>query len=113
MRMRFEGSEFKGYYAAKAKALELGMLYGSMQRDDPIAVVKNEPGVEHPPKWVHMGTPSKKTMAGMIVGRKRDGPVTLIIFDGFDKNPFCKTSAPAIQGEIKGTNLNYEGIGLN
>jgi len=90
MKMKFEGSEFQGYYAAKEKALELGMLYGSMQRDDPIAVVRDGPGVEHPPKWRYVDAAQKKNMAGMITGPKRDGPVILIIFDDLDKNPFCK-----------------------
>jgi len=87
MKTIYQGSEFKAYYAAEKAARDMGYTTGSMERDMPIAVFNAD--IEHcAPKWRHLDDSDKKILSGVIEGEKRDGPVTLTIFDDADKNPF-------------------------
>jgi hypothetical protein len=88
MKIVFNGDDFEGFLAAEKKAGEMGYITGTMQRDDPVAVIKNGPNVEHPGKWGYLDDRFKRKMAGVIIGPIRNGPVALIIFDSSDKNPY-------------------------
>lgn len=87
MKAIYQGEEFKGFYAAEKAARCAGFTTGSMERDRPIAVFGAD--IEHyTPKWRHLTQEDKKLLSGIIEGDKRNGPVTLTIFDEIDGNPF-------------------------
>ena len=73
--------DFKSFYAAEAWLRENGYSTGSMQRDSPIGVAKGECCIS---KWRNLGD-DMKLLDGIIAeGDKRNGEVTVIIFDSVD-----------------------------
>ena len=89
MKITFHSEKaFEACRAAENKARKLGMLVGIMQRDEPIALVKNKRGAENPGKWKYLANAFLENIAGTITGSKHTGPVTLTIFDDNDKNPY-------------------------
>jgi hypothetical protein len=87
MKIVFEKNEeaFETIGKARSAATEYGCSYGSMCMDDPIALYKGDCDVS---KWRHLSQQDKNEMDGVILGEKRNGPVTLIIFDNDDPNPY-------------------------
>ena len=86
MRYTYTGGEFEGFYRAERKAKELGFAVASMQRDYPIAVAT--PDMEIYGKWTNLCKEELQSMSGVIVGDKRNSPVTLIVFDDADINTY-------------------------
>ena len=84
MKKEFAGSkDFEAYYAAEKWIRESGLHDGSMQRDAPIAITKDDwcAGM----KWRDIYREGKLTLDGIIcAGDKRNGMVTIVMFDEDD-----------------------------
>lgn len=72
---RFDGVDFAAIFAAEKRVKDLGMTYGSMQRDDPIACYS---GAEYVSKWRGLSLAERLQMDAAIVGDKRNGPVWVL-----------------------------------
>ena len=82
MRKTFKAhGNFEAFYAAEKWLRENGYSVGSMERDAPIGIAKGDCYIS---KWRNLGN-DKTLLDGVIVeGDKRDGDVTIIIFDEAD-----------------------------
>jgi len=85
MKKEFTGSkDFEAYYAAEKWIRESGLYDGSMERDAPIAISKNDwcAGM----KWRNLYLEDKLALDGVICsGDKRNGTITVVIFDEVDQ----------------------------
>lgn len=72
---RFDGGNFGAVFAVEKRVKDLGMTYGSMQRDDPIACYS---GAEYVSKWRGLSLTERLQMDAAIVGDKRNGPVWVL-----------------------------------
>lgn len=73
-----ESGDFAAYYAAEKWLLENGYSSGSMQRDDPIGIMKGAYSIS---KWRNLSTADKKALHGIMTGDKRNGPVMVEIYE--------------------------------
>lgn len=82
MRKTFKADgDFKAFYAAENWLRENGYSTGSMERDEPIGIAKGDCYIS---KWRNLGE-DKDLLDGVIArGDKRNGDVTVIIFDNTD-----------------------------
>ena len=53
-----------------------GYSYGSMQRDEPIGIMKGDYDIS---KWRNMTATEHEALDGKLTGDKRNGPVTITI----------------------------------
>lgn len=73
---QYDGDDFRAVYAAEARLTALGMSYGSMQSDAPIAAYK---GVgAYVSKWRGLSNRERSKMDAAIIGDKRNGPVWIL-----------------------------------
>lgn len=73
-----ESGDFEAYYAASKWLDENGFSLGSMQRDDPIGIMKGDYCIA---KWRNLSAADKRGLHGVLTGDKRNGPVTIEIFE--------------------------------
>jgi hypothetical protein len=71
-----EVGDFKAYYAACDWCKKNGVSYGSMQRDDPIGLMRGDYDIS---KWRNMTKKEQESLDGQMNGDKRNGPVTITI----------------------------------
>lgn len=69
---QFSGGDFQGFYAAEKWCRENGYSVGSMQRDDPIGILRGDVCIA---KWRHLTKAERDALDGTIEGDKRNGPV--------------------------------------
>jgi len=86
---RFEhtGEDWSGLHAAESWLRSNGYSVGSMQRSDPIGVVKGDVLIA---KWRNLSAKDKRELDGCIVpdgGRFRDGAA---IVDLYEESEVCK-----------------------
>jgi len=71
-----------GDFAAMRKAEDWlkanGYSWGSMQRDDPIGVMKGDYDIS---KWRNLSQKERVALDGLIEGDKRNGPVIVTVKD--------------------------------
>lgn len=75
------GSDFEAFYAAEKWLHERGYSAGSMERDSPIGIVHGDCYIS---KWRNLGTDKERIDGVIAEGDKRNGDVTIIIFDDTD-----------------------------
>lgn len=73
-----EKGTFAAYEAAEEFLRKSGFSIGSMQRDSPIGIMY---GVYDIAKWGNIGLRDRKKLHGQINGDKRNGPITVSIFN--------------------------------
>jgi len=83
-----EEGNFSAYNSAESAAEELGLLVGGMQRNCPIALLKESNWYTPAPKWEHLKEEDMAEIDGTITGDMRFGPCTLTVFDDDDPNPY-------------------------
>jgi hypothetical protein len=69
--------DFAAYYAACHWCKESGISYGSMQRDDPIGLMRGDWDIS---KWRNMTKKEQSALDGIMTGDKRNGPVTIEMY---------------------------------
>ena len=75
---------FEAIGEAKKYLTDNGYSYGSMQGSDPVSILKGDYYIE---KWRNLSPGEKRGLDGTITGTdKRNGPVTVEIFEGDDNN---------------------------
>lgn len=74
----FSGSDFDGLHDAEAFAAEVGFSIGSMQRDQPMGLLFGDFKIA---KWSNLSATERQALHGKITGDKREGPVSVTIFD--------------------------------
>ena len=70
--------EFIAYQEAEKVAKACGFSVGRMQRDEPIGLMFGDYDIQ---KWRNLRTAERAALHGTIRGDKRNGPVTLDIYD--------------------------------
>ena len=70
--------DFAAYYAACDWCKKNGVSYGSMQRDDPIGLMRGDCDIS---KWRNMTKKEQDSLDGQMTGDKRNGPVIIEIKD--------------------------------
>jgi len=84
MRVVYDDTEdFKAFRKAEQFAKANGMIVGSMARGMPIGLA-DENVYGYVAKWYNMTSEERKDLLGVIMGDKRNGPVTVILFDDED-----------------------------
>ena len=82
MRKVFKAADdFEAFYAAQKWLREEGYAVGSMERDCPIGIAKGDCYIS---KWRNLGSDRERLDGVMAEGDKRNGDVTVIIFDDAD-----------------------------
>ena len=71
-----KGSDFEAFNDACAWLKENGYSYGSMQRDEPIGIMKGDYDIS---KWRNMTSTEHESLDGRLTGDKRNGPITVTI----------------------------------
>jgi hypothetical protein len=74
---------FKALSKAKKFAIESGFSVGEICRDAPIGLTKRLE--EYISKWNSLSDEERLALDGVIVGDKRNGPVTVFIYEPGDK----------------------------
>ena len=75
----FEGKEdFEAFGKAEDWCKENKISMGSMQRSDPIALMRGEWNIS---KWRNISATERKSLDGTLTGEKRSGPVTIQMFN--------------------------------
>lgn len=75
---------FRGFYNAESWIKEQGLYVGSMERDRPIGISKEDWVCTY--KWRHLTKEDKNELDGIICsGDKRNSDVAIIMFDDVDK----------------------------
>jgi hypothetical protein len=69
-----EKGDFQAYYAACDWCKKNGISYGSMQRDEPIGLMRGDWDIS---KWRNMTKKEQAALDGIMTGDKRNGPVTI------------------------------------
>lgn len=76
--VRFEQvGDFAAYHAACKWLDDNGYSHGSMQRDDPIGIMRGDYSIA---KWRNLSPKEVSALHGRITGDKRNGPVTVTIY---------------------------------
>lgn len=70
--------DFAAYYAACDWCKKNGVSYGSMQRDDPIGLMRGDYDIA---KWRNLSAKDKAELDGVMTGDKRNGPVVIDMKD--------------------------------
>lgn len=71
---------FESLYAAQRWCTENGYSYGSLSRDQPVAIQKGD--YDLPQKWPNMSAEGRKHADGVMVSTDfREGPVTIYVFN--------------------------------
>ncbi len=70
--------DFVAIRAAEQWCRDNGYSYGSMQRDDPIGLMKGDYSIA---KWRNLSANEIKQLDGTITGDKRNGAVKITIFN--------------------------------
>ena len=84
MKVTFEGTEsFEAMRKAERYAKGSGLVVGSMERDSPIGLADAN-RFRYVAKWGNLTAEDKTELSGVIVGEKRQGPVTVVLFDEKD-----------------------------
>ena len=73
-----ETGDFAAFYAASSWLRENGYSFGSMQRENPIGIMKGDWYIS---KWTNMSSDEIRQLDGRIIGDMRNGPVTVTIKD--------------------------------
>lgn len=73
-----ESGDFAAFDAACSWLSSLGYSIGSMQRGDPIGVVRGDCSIA---KWRNLTAADRLVLDGIIEGDKRNGPVTVTLRD--------------------------------
>lgn len=98
MRKTFKAKDdFEAFYAAEEYLKENGYSIGSIERNAPIGVAKGDCYIS---KWCNLGS-DRKFLDGVIAeGDKRNGDVTIIIFDDVDVKGWWNYQSYLIENEI-------------
>jgi hypothetical protein len=72
------GEDFSGITQAESWLKDNGYSFGSMQRSNPIGVVKGDAYIS---KWFNMTPNDKLSLDGTLTGDYRNGDVTLTLKD--------------------------------
>ena len=82
-----DGSDFSAYYAATNFLALNGYSYGSMERDQPIGILKVKGGV-FIAKWKNLTASDREQLDGKITfqnGGPRNGDATIMIYERFEE----------------------------
>jgi len=69
--------DFEALYAAKAWCRSNNISYGSTCRDEPIGLMHGDYYVA---KWKNLTAKERRTVDGVILGDKRNGPLTIKMY---------------------------------
>lgn len=69
--------DFEAFREAENYLKKNGYSWGSMQRDDPIGIMKGDYDIS---KWRNLSSKERNALDGTITGDKRNGPVTVEIY---------------------------------
>lgn len=84
MQVTFDDKEdFKAVRKAEQFAKDNGMIVGSMASDMPMGLA-DASVYDYVAKWYNIPNEDKRKLSGVIVGEKRNGPVTVVLFDEVD-----------------------------
>ena len=75
--------DFKAIRKAEQFAKDNGMIVGSMASDMPMGLADADI-YSYVAKWHNIPYEGKKLLSGVIIGEKRNGPVTVVLFDAED-----------------------------
>ena len=73
-----DGTDFSAINEARAWLWKHGYSVGVMQGPDPIGILKGDYDIS---KWRNMTREEIKALDGRVTGDKRNGPVTVHIYD--------------------------------